>query len=179
MSTLESQSNEVQLDLRVAVFDRPQVQRGSGDFVNHRLGVSCARPVDVLEIAFARFTRLDSHVAERRRVVACELRRFLFSAMRADCAPERPERNTFRAHQIAVATFCACLLVLQNAQLRFFLCTEDIAIQKCAVPSVVAVKLRRCTDRMVAGTLSRKTPCRKVRTNTTTTGHPSRQALRS
>lgn len=35
MSTIESETNEVQLDLCVTVFDGPKVQRRRGDFIDH------------------------------------------------------------------------------------------------------------------------------------------------
>jgi len=65
LSTCESQPDEVQFDLRVAVFGSPEIQRRGGDFINQWLSFAESCQVDAFDVVFARLTRFDSDVIVR------------------------------------------------------------------------------------------------------------------
>ena len=109
------QPDEVYFDFRVAVLGGPQVQRSGGNFVDEWLSMAHQRQVHALEIVFAGVARLDSDVLVCRGLEVGEFGGLLFSAMRADRAAKGPNRETLRAHQVAVTALGAWLFVLQNA----------------------------------------------------------------
>src|SRR5213594_3615883 len=73
-----SQSDQVQLDLRVAVFARPDVERRARDFVDERHGDTEPRQIDAFQVMLTGVARVDAKVIERGRVEVRELPLVLF-----------------------------------------------------------------------------------------------------
>src|ERR671912_2273789 len=113
-----SKTDEVQLDLRVAVLARPHVQRRRRDFVHQRDGEAEPRQVNSLDVMQAGVAGFDSDVLELRRLKITELRRSLLAAVSTDDTPERPGGEARRADQAPPPAFRPRLGGLKEADLR-------------------------------------------------------------
>src|SRR5829696_9191027 len=76
-------SNQVQLDLCIAMLTRPKIQRSGIDFVDNRSGKAGACKINALQVMLAGIASFDANVVELRRMEIAELRRFFFTAIRA------------------------------------------------------------------------------------------------
>src|SRR5207248_2798306 len=98
-----SQSDQVQLDLRVAVFARPDVERRARDFVDERHGEPEPREVDAFQIVTAGVAGVDTKMIEIGGVEVSELAFVFFAAADAQHAADRPFGEAGRALQRAPA----------------------------------------------------------------------------
>src|ERR1044071_6448874 len=124
-----SQPHEVQLDLRVAVFVRPHVERGGGDLVDDGDGEAEPRQVNALEVVPAGVTGFHADVVVRGRVKVAEHRGALLPAVDAQDAAERPHVQARRAEQLAPAAARWGLLRRERADLR------PAAAERAAAPA--------------------------------------------
>src|SRR5687767_11251674 len=86
-----SQTHQIQLNLRVAVFAGPYVERRCRHFVHQRDGEAEPRQVNPLDVMPASVASFDPDVLVLRRLKISEFRRALLAAACTDDTPERPD----------------------------------------------------------------------------------------
>src|SRR5438034_11642375 len=94
-----SNAEQVELNLFVAVFARPQVERCAGRLVYEGIGTAELAEVDRFEIVTAALASIDTLMRESRRLEVPELPLVFFVAVRTQDATKRPWRETRGAQQ--------------------------------------------------------------------------------
>lgn len=138
---------------------RPEIEGGSGDFIDNRHGESESREIDVLDIVPAAVARIDTEISVRRCLEVCELPLVVLAAACAQQTRERPRRQACGTDQRATAAVRQGLARdLQYRQLR---CPQRRTDNGSRPASPVAPPARcprsRASARRVAESLSQRT----------------------
>src|SRR5215471_290727 len=126
-----SHSYQVQFDLGVAVFARPEVEGRRIDLIDQRHCVPEPGQVNSFYIALARVTCFYPNVIKLRRMKVTEFRRPLLTTVSADHASKFPRRETSGAHQISITALSRTLSSLKEAELRLAAAVGTSAVAAC------------------------------------------------
>src|SRR6266540_1018621 len=111
------QSDEIQLDLLIAVVACPQIERRACHLVNERDGHAEPRTIHRLDIPPTGLARIEPQMLEGRRLKVREFVLVLFAAPCTDHAAERPQSETGPALQRTSGAIAAGGFV-ENGNLR-------------------------------------------------------------
>src|SRR2546421_6049946 len=127
---MRSNANQIQLNLCIAVFARPQIQRGSINFIDQRRSESNPSEIDSFEVVLASVTGFNPHMIEFWRMKVSQFCRSLLAAVRANDTTEFPREKAGRADQITIAALGRRLFVLEETNLGIATAERAVALTR-------------------------------------------------
>ena len=88
--SVRSDTDEIQFDLPITMFVRPQIEWRAINFVDEWCCQTVAREINSLDVVLTGIAGLDTKMIEFRRMKVAEFGGTLFTAMRADDPAKLP-----------------------------------------------------------------------------------------
>src|SRR5437763_763396 len=114
---MRSNANQIQLNLCIAVFARPQIQRGSVNFIDQRRSESHPGAIVSIELVLTGLAGSYPHTVAVRSLQVSQLCRSLLTAVCSNDPTEFPREKAARSAQITIAALAGRLFVLEKTNL--------------------------------------------------------------